>query len=116
MSELGAISLWRLREPIDFGIVKRCENSNGTHSDQFITKFTRKAARYRISTRMMLSNSGIDLEKDKVFAIRHLSDNDFTTYKARWNGQIYNVTDVLPDDSKIMTYDLITLRLSDKNG
>lgn len=115
MSELGAISLWRLRENISFGTVKRIERSNGTHPSKFVPAFTRKVARYRISTRMLLSNTGLDLEQDKVFAVRHLNDDDFTSYKALWRGQLYNITNVLPDDSKIVTYDLITLRLSDKN-
>lgn len=116
MSQLGAVAAWRLREKVYFGNNEDVELDNGNTVDKFVEKFHRNCANYRISPRFILSNPGINFESTITLAIRHFNDTDYTSYTAMYKGEQYQVTHWLPDDTKIVTYDLLFLKKVEKNG
>lgn len=117
MAELGKINLWRMKDKVEFGKAEK-ELPNGNHvpDPNFPAVWTMHCAPYRISNRMIIANPTLNNENTIVIAVRHHPNRDYDSYSARYRGNIYHVTYIVPDPSLIVTYDLISLKLVQKNG
>lgn len=116
MSELSAIAPWCFRETVSFGANEETELPNGNTVDKFVEKFHRKCAKYRVSPRYILANTGVNTQVSVTLAIRHFPDVEYDSLTARYRGKDYLVTHVLPDETHVVTYDLIFLKDTEKNG
>lgn len=116
MAELGEIQLWRLHDKVELGHIESKKQPDTTRIKEFVTDLKLHCAQYRVTDRMILANAGLNDQNTIVVAVRHKRNRDYGTYKARFKGEIYNVTLIKPDPSLIVTYDLISLKLVDKNG
>lgn len=116
MAELGTVDLWRMKEKIVFG-TGETELANGNHIPAVNNvKWTMHCAPYRISDRMILSNPTLNRENTIVVAVRHHPNRDYDSCFAKYRGDIYQVTYIVPDPSMIVTYDLVSLKRVVKNG
>lgn len=116
MAELGDIELWRLKHKIEFGEYGTKELPNYRTINTFVPKFTLHAADYRLSLRDIQNPNGVDVQSTKVVAVRHKPNRNYDSFLARYKGEIFNITLVVPDESKLRTFDLISLKKVDKNG
>lgn len=92
------------------------ELPNGNTVSEFIPKFTFHCARYRISDRNIASVNGTDMEDTLVVAVKHRPNFDYELYEAKFKGKLYSITYIVPDTTKIVTYDLLSLKSVIKNG
>lgn len=117
MSELGNINIWRLKDTVEFGDPNSEKVlANGNRIPDFKPLFSRHCARFRESWQYTATQEGEHNTETLRVAVRHFPNVDYTIYNARYKGKIYEVTNVLPDYSKVVTFDLITLRLVKKYG
>ena len=113
----NAVKLWRYREKIVLGDPNgRIQTRPGRYVSKFIPKITLKAAPYRLSERYITSIQGTDFQNTIVLAVRHHPDINYESYQALYRGKYYSVSYVTPDESNLVTYDLISLKLVEKNG
>lgn len=113
----NTVKLWRYREKVVLGDPNgKVETRPGRYVSKFISKITLHCAPYRLSERYIESLQGTDFQNTIVLAVRHHPEIDYESYQALYKGKYYNVSYVTPDESNLVTYDLISLRLVEKNG
>lgn len=118
MAGTTTIQLWRYNQKIELGDPDNTITlPNGVVvNGQFKPILTLHCAPYRISGRNIFSKNGTDLQHTKVVAVRHNPEIDYDSYVARYRNQLYNVTYIVQDFSRIVSYDLLSLRQVIKNG
>ena len=114
---VNTVKLWRYREKVVLGDPNgKIQTRPGRYISKFVPKITLKAAPYRLSERYIASVQGTDHQKTLVLAVRHHPGIDYESYQALYRGKYYTVSYVTPDQSNLVTYDLISLKLIEKNG
>jgi SPP1 family predicted phage head-tail adaptor len=114
---VNTVKLWRYREKVILGDPNgKVQTRPGRYISKFVPKITLKAAPYRLSERYISSIQGTDFQNTVVLAVRHRPDIDYESYQALYKGKYYSVSYVTPDESNLVTYDLISLKLIEKNG
>ena len=118
MAGTATIQLWRYNQKIELGDPDNTITlPNGVEvNGQFKPILTLHCAPYRISDRNIFSTNGTDLQNTKVVAVRHNPAIDYDSYVARYRNRLYNVTYIVPDFSRIVSYDLLSLKQVIKNG
>lgn len=118
MAGTSTIQLWRYNQKIELGDPDNTITlPNGVEVDgQFKPILTLHCAPYRISDRNIFSKNGTDLQDTKVVAVRHNPAIDYESYVARYRKQLYNITYIVPDFSRTVSYDLLSLKQVIKNG
>lgn len=116
MAQYGTIDVWRLKNIVSFGEYASKKLKNGYHVRDFVPKFKLHACDFRLSSRAIENPSGIDQQDTKVIAVRHKPNRDYSSYIAKYKGELYQVDLINPDESKLRGFDLISLKEIDKNG
>ena len=113
----NTVKLWRYREKVVLGDSHgRVQVRPGRFISKFVPKITLHAAPYRLSERYIASIQGTDFQNTVVLAVRHHPDINYESYQALYRGKYYSVSYVTPDESNLVSYDLISLKLVKKNG
>lgn len=113
----NTVKLWRYREKVVLGDPNgRVEVRPGFYVSEFTPKITLHCAPYRLSQRYIESLQGTNAQSTIVLAVRHHPNIDYESYQALYKGKYYSVSYVTGDESNLVTYDLISLRLVEKNG
>lgn len=113
----NTVKLWRYREKVILGDPNgKVETRHGRYISKFIPKITLHCAPYRLSERYIESLQGTNFQNTIVLAVRHHSNIDYESYQALYKGKYYSVSYVTGDESNLVTYDLISLKLVEKNG
>lgn len=113
----NTVKLWRYREKVVLGNPNgKVQTRPGRYVSKFVPKITLHCASYRLSERYITSIQGTDFQNTIVLAIRHHPDINYESYQAFYKGRYYSVSYVTLDESNLVTYDLISLRLLEKNG
>lgn len=113
----NTVKLWRYREKVVLGDPNgRVQTRPGRYISNFVPKITLHGAPYRLSERYITSLQGTNFQNTIVLAVRHHPDIDYESYQALYKGKYYEVVYVTPDESNLVTYDLISLKLVEKNG
>ena len=113
----NTVKLWRYREKVILGDPNgRVQTRPGRYVSQFVPKITLHAAPYRLSERYITSIQGTDHQNTIVLAVRHHPDLDYESYQALYKGKKYSISYITPDESNLVSYDLISLKLIEKNG
>lgn len=113
----NTVKLWRYREKVVLGDPNgKVQTRPGRYVSKFVPRITLHAAPYRLSERYITSVQGTDFQNTIVLAIRHHSDINYESFQAFYKGRYYSVSYVTSDESNLVTYDLISLRLVEKNG
>lgn len=89
---------------------------NGNIITDFKPLFSRHCAQFRESWAYDATKTGEHNTETLRIAVRHFPNVDYTQYQAKFRKKLYDVTNVLPDYSKVVTFDLITLRLVKRLG
>ena len=118
MAGTSTISQWRYNQKLELG------NPNNTITlkngvkvpGQFKAIATLHCAPYRISDRNIFSNNGTDLQNTVVVAVRHHPNFEYEHYTARYRKKLYQITYIVPDFSRTVSYDLLSLKSVVKNG
>ena len=111
------VKLWRYKQKLVLGDPHgKVEVRPGRYISKFVPKITLKAAPYRLSERYITSIQGTDFQNTIVLAVRHHPDLDYESYQALYRGKRYSVSYITPDESDLVSYDLISLKLVEKNG
>ena len=104
----NTVKLWRYRQKVVLGDPNgKVQTRPGRYISKFVPKITLKAAPYRLSERYITSIQGTDFQNTIVLAVRHHPDINYESYQSFY---------VTPDESNLVTYDLISLKLIEKNG
>ena len=113
----NTVKLWRYREKVILGDPNgKVETRPGRYVSKFVPKITLHCAPYRLSERYIESLQGTNFQNTIVLAVRHHPEIDYESYQALYKGKYYNVSYVTADESNLVTYDLISLKLVEKNG
>ena len=113
----NTVKLWRYREKVVLGDSHgRVQVRPGRFISKFVPKITLHAAPYRLSERYIASIQGTDFQNTVVLAVRHHPDINYESYQALYRGKYYSVSYVTPDESSLVSYDLISLKSVGKNG
>lgn len=113
----NTVKLWRYREKVTLGDPNaKVQTRPGRYISKFVPKITLHGAPYRLSERYIASLQGTNFQNTIVLAVRHHPDINYESYQALYRGKYYNVTYVTPDESNLVSYDLISLKLIEKNG
>ena len=113
----NTVKLWRYREKVILGDPNgKIQTRPGRYISKFIPKITLHAAPYRLSERYITSLQGTNSQNTIVLAVRHRPGIDYESYQALYRGKYYEVSYITPDESDLVTYDLISLKLVKKNG
>ena len=113
----NTVKLWRYREKVVLGNPNgKVQTRPGRYISKFVPKVTLHAAPYRLSERYITSIQGTDFQNTIVLAVRHHPDINYESYQALYRGKYYSVSYVTPDESDLVSYDLISLKLIEKNG
>ena len=114
---VNTVKLWRYREKVILGDPNgKVQTRPGRYISKFVPKITLKAAPYRLSERYISSIQGTDFQNTVVLAVRSHPGIDYESYQALYRGKYYSVSYVTPDESNLVSYDLISLKLVEKNG
>lgn len=114
---VNTVKLWRYREKVTLGDPNgKVETRPGRYISKFIPRIALHAAPYRLSERYIESMQGTDFQNTIVLAVRHHPELDYASYQALYKGKYYEVSYVTYDERNLVTYDLISLRLVEKNG
>ena len=114
---VNTVKLWRYREKVILGDPNgKVQTRPGRYISKFVPKITLKAAPYRLSERYISSIQGTDFQNTVVLAVRHRPGIDYESYQALYKGKYYTVSYVTPDESNLVSYDLISLKKIEKNG
>lgn len=113
----NTVKLWRFKEKLVLGDPNaKVQTRPGRYISKFVPKITLHAAPYRLSERYIASLQGTNFQNTIVLAVRHHPGIDYESYQAFYKGKYYTVTYVTPDESNLVSYDLISLKLVEKNG
>lgn len=113
----NTVKLWRYREKVVLGDPNgKVQTRPGRYVSKFVPKITLRCAPYRLSERYILSLQGTNFQNTVVLAVRHHPGIDYESYQALYKGKYYTISYVTPDESNLVTYDLISLKLVEKNG
>lgn len=113
----NTVKLWRYKQKLVLGDPNgKVQTRPGRYISKFVPKITLHAAPYRLSERYITSIQGTDFQNTIVLAVRHHPDINYESYQAFYKGKYYSVSYVTPDESSLVTYDLISLKLIEKNG
>ena len=113
----NTVKIWRYREKVILGDPHgKVQTRPGRYISKFVPKITLHAAPYRLSERYIASVQGTDFQNTIVLAVRHHPDIDYESYQALYKGKYYRVSYVTSDESDLVTYDLLSLKLVEKNG
>lgn len=113
----NTVKLWRYKQKVVLGDPNgKVQTRPGRYVSKFVPKITLHAAPYRLSERYIASVQGTDLQKTIVLAVRHHPDINYESYQALYKDKYYTVSYVTSDESDLVTYDLISLKLVEKNG
>ena len=113
----NTVKLWRYREKVILGDPNgKVETRPGRYVSKFVPKITLHCAPYRLSERYIESLQGTNFQNTIVLAVRHHPEIDYESYQALYKGKYYNVSYVTADESNLVTYDLVSLKLVEKNG
>lgn len=114
---VNTVKLWRFKEKLVLGDPNaKVQTRPGRYISKFVPKVTLHAAPYRLSERYIASLQGTNFQNTIVLAVRHHPDIDYQSYQALYKDKYYTVTYVTPDESNLVPYDLISLKLVEKNG
>ena len=113
----NTVKLWRYREKVILGDPNgKVQTRPGRYISKFVPKITLHAAPYRLSERYITSIQGTDFQNTVVLAVRSHPGIDYESYQALYKGKYYTVSYITPDESNLVSYDLISLKLVEKNG
>lgn len=113
----NTVKLWRYREKVILGTPNgKVQTRPGRYVSKFVPNITLHCAPYRLSERYIESLQGTNFQNTIVLAVRHHPNIDYESYQALYKGKYYNVSYVTTDESDLVTYDLISLKLVEKNG
>lgn len=113
----NTVKLWRYKQKLVLGDPNaKVQTRPGRYIAKFVPKITLHAAPYRLSERYITSLQGTDFQNNIVLAVRHHPDINYESYQALYKGKYYEVSYVTPDESDLVTYDLVSLKLIEKNG
>lgn len=114
---VNTVKLWRYKQKVVLGDPHgKVQTRPGRYISKFVPKITLKAAPYRLSERYISSIQGTDFQNTVVLAVRHHPGIDYESYQALYKGRYYTISYVTPDESNLVTYDLISLKKIEKNG
>ncbi len=113
----NTVKLWRFKQKLVLGDPNgTVQTRPGRYISKFVPKITLHCAPYRLSERYITSIQGTDFQNTIVLAIRHHPDINYESFQAFYKGRYYSVSYVTSDESNLVTYDLISLKLIEKNG
>lgn len=119
------VDRWRFKYKLEFGTFETKELPNGLYvedDDNFVIKFTRRAARRENKPGMTDKQSGIDVKTETILVVNKIRDDeisefmDLDTYTVRFNGKFYKVKQVEEGVTKLVDQHLITLHHWEGNG
>ena len=113
----NTVKLWRYKQKLVLGDPNgKVQTRPGRYISKFVPKITLHCAPYRLSERYITSIQGTDFQNTIVLAIKHHPDINYESFQAFYKGRYYSVSYVTSDESNLVTYDLISLKLIEKNG
>lgn len=113
----SSIERRRFNKGAEFGKFEEKELPNGNYvNDVFVTKFTRRAALYRVSSDYFSSLEGFNRKTDTVIAVNKQwndeinEDLDVDAYVVKYNNKFYKIQYLDLEEELTMGCHLITLR------
>ena len=106
---------YQLNKVAEFGGIKSVENGAGVNVPTFVPQFKAHFARVKTTLTDRYEAAGTSLENTKVIAAKH-RDAFEDMQQVRFNGKVYDVVDVSPEQDVYLTFDYLTIRDVKKGG
>lgn len=106
---------YQLNKVAEFGVVKSIENGAGVNVPTFVPQFKAHFARVKTTLTDRYEAAGTSLENTKVIAVKH-RDAFEDMQQVSFNGTVYSIVDVSPEQDTYLTFDYLTIRDVKKGG